>query len=345
MSRRLRRSLVVVSALTILAAGGALGSSRSSTFANSPARHAHAMVKVHFILNWIPNVEFAGLWVAQHFGWWKAAGIDMSYTPYSLSVHPETDVVSHGGFTFGFQSAAAIDIARTTGVPIKALYADTQKSVFGLAVLQKSGITQVSQLRGKRIGYQPHELYVPATMMANAGLKPSDWKPVQVGFSTDALTQGQVDAYLVFLNNEPIALRLHGVKVRTFAASDYGFHAYDDVLFTTDKLIGSNPGIVRKVTSIVARGFTWAHTHHAAATRITVNGAFKTYVAQNGGKQQQGLEMAAFDQYSKDANGKFSGRMNASTWNALSNTLFKYHETTRRVPASALFTNRFNPNK
>jgi hypothetical protein len=99
------------------------------------------------------------------------------------------------------------------------------------------------------------------------------------------------------------------------------------------------------VTSIVARGFAWAHTHHQAATNITVNGPFKSYVAKNGGKQQQLIELRTFDQFSRDANGKFSGLMNAATWQGTVNTLRKYNEIKRKPPVSALFTNQFNPNK
>src|SRR5919205_2731103 len=113
----------------------ALGSAAGKQHARD---HTHALTKVHFILNWVPNVEFAGLWAAQRFNWFKKAGIDMSFTPWSQSVKPETDVASQGGNTFGFQSGAAIAIAKAQGVPIVATYADTQRSVFGLTVLNRS---------------------------------------------------------------------------------------------------------------------------------------------------------------------------------------------------------------
>ncbi|MGH2443173.1 MAG: ABC transporter substrate-binding protein [Chloroflexota bacterium] len=315
----------------------------SSSHATHASQHAKALTDVHFILNWIPNVEFAGLWVAQHFGWWKAAGLSMSYTPYSISVHPETDVATRGGNTFGFQSGAALVIARSQGVPDRALYTDTQRSVFGLSVLASSKIHKITDLRGKRVGYQAHEGYVPDTMLAYDGLKPSDWKPVIVGYNTDQLTSGAVDAYLVFLNNEPIELALAGVKTRSFAASKYGFHAYDDVMFTTDKEIGTNPNLVRKVTKIVARGFAWAHTHHLGAVRITIHAP---NVAQYKlSQRQQVAELNAFNQFSRDSRGKFTGRMTAATWKGTVKTLLHYGEIKHSVKSGALFTNRFNPYK
>lgn len=342
MHQRKRRT-IALTALALAGLGaGSIGIDRSGAHASVPARPQRAMTNVKFILNWIPNVEFAGLWVAQKKGWWRRAGINMSYIPYSVSVRPETDVAARGGNTFGFQSAAALVIARAKGVQETAVFTDTQRSIFGLTVLASSKIYKLTDLKGKRVGYQPHEFYVPATMLASAGMKPTDWKPVVVGYSTDQLTQGQVDAYLSFLNNEPIALRLKGVKVRTFAASDFGFRAYDDVMFTTDNLIRQNPALVRKVTSIVARGFAWAHRNVRQATNITLANAPASFKLE---RMQQLMEMKAFDRFSRDSRGDFSGRMNATTWRGTINTLFRYRQITRKPAPGAMFTNQFNPFK
>jgi len=307
--------------------------------------HARATVNVHFILNWLSNVEFAGLWVAAHDGWWRNAGINMTFKPWAPGVTPETDVPARGGDTFGFQSGAAIVIAQSKGVPIKALYSDTQKSVFGLSVLAKSKIYKLTDLRGKKVGYQSHEFYVPATMLSYAGLKQSDWRPVQVGFDPSQLTSGQVDAYLVFITNEPIALKLQGVQTRTFAAAKYGFHFYDDVMFTTNSLIKSDPSLVRKVTGIVARGFQWAHTHPDQAARLTVQSVFPaskgTSAAMN--LRQQILELRTFSPFSRDARGRFTGLMTKQYWQDSINTLYRYKEITSRPNASSVFTNAFNP--
>lgn len=348
MANNLKRSLLAGSALLLILCGAAIGGTRGNAFASAPAQHPRAMTKIHFFLNWLPNVEFSGLWVAQHFGWWKAAGIDMSYTGWSPSVVPETDVPQHSGYQFGFQSGAALGIARAQGVKDVALYTDTQKSVFGLTVLNKSNITSLQQLKGKKIGYQPHEIYVPEAMLASVGLQPQrDYKLVPVSFDISQLTSGAVDAYEVFLTNEPITLDMQGVKNHSFRASDYGFHFYDDVMFTTDALTKSNPALVRTVTAIVARGFQWAHTHPIQAARITVAKYFpagKGVSAQANLAQQQ-FESQRFVPFSRDANGRFSGRMTAAYWQDSLNTLFRYKLITHKPPVSSLFTNAFNPNK
>jgi ABC-type nitrate/sulfonate/bicarbonate transport system substrate-binding protein len=312
------------------------------------ARYApRAMTKVKFILNWLPNVEFAGLWVAAKYGWWAKAGIDMSFKAWTPAVNPEVDVPATRGNTFGFQAGAAIAIARSKNVPITALYTDTQRSVFGLSVLANSGINKITDLKGKKIGYQPHELFVPATMLAYAGLKPTDWKPVPVAFDIVQLTAHRVDAYEVFVTNEPIALSLQGVKTKTFLASDYGYHTYDDVLFTYNDLIKQNPALVKKVVSNVAKGFQWAHTHPVQSAQLTTATYFPASkgTKANANLRQQTLEIESFAPFSRAADGRFSGLMDTATWRDNINTLYKYHEITSKPNAATIYTNQFNPYK
>lgn len=339
----MRRAVSVIAVFACLVAA----CSERAWGAGSPAPPHRSLTNVYFILNWLPNVQFAGLWAAQEKGWWKAAGIRMGFKPLANGGAPETDVPARGGNTFGFQSGAAIAIARSQGVPIQGVYADVERSTFGLMVLANSPYRKLTDLKGKRIGYKSSEFYVPATMLACAGISQSQWKPVQVGFDTSVLTQHQVDADPIFIVNEPIALKLQGVKTRVFPAADYCFHFYDIVMFTTNALIKSNPGLVRRVTSVVARGYTWAHEHPDQAARLTVQHYFPaakgTSAALN--LKQQMLESEAFTPYSKDPNGRFSGLMTASYWRDSLKTLFKYGLIKKKPPVSSLFTNRFNPNK
>lgn len=335
-----RGPLIVLLAAILVVLSGCGGNSASATHKGPD--------KVDFILNWLPNVEFAGLWAAQQQGYFKKDNIQMSFKGWAPGVSPETDVPARGGNTFGFQSGAALIIAKARGVPDEAVYTDTQRSVFGLSVLAKSGITSLSQLKGKRIGYQSHEFYVPATMMSCIHVPQTAWKPVTVGFDPSVLTTGQVDAYLVFVMNEPIALSLQGIHVRTFKAYQYCFNFYDDVMFTTTSLIKQNPDLVRRVTDAVARGFQWAHSHPVQAAQLTVNKYFPASKAGSGvsaaaNLKQQTLELEAFKEFSQTGPGQFHGRMSAATWQASINTLAKYHEITTKPSAASMFTNRFNP--
>lgn len=337
------RSFMRAAAITLFVGAILPVSARSAP----PGATPRAMTDVQFILSWLPNVQYAGLWVAQQRGWWGQAGIRLHFIPWSAAVHPETDVPARGGNTFGFQSGAAIVIARARGVPVQAVYADAQRSVFGLIVLANSPIHSLRDLKGKRVGYQAHELYVPETMLANAGLAPTQWAPRQVGFDPVVLPAGQVNALSCFLTNEPIALALKGVKTRAFRAADYGFHFYDNVLFTTTSLLQRNPSLVRRVVKVAARGFAWAHNHPDAAARLTVAHYFPAQAGYSAAQnlQQQILEARTFRQFNRSTDGRYDGLMSTATWRDSVNILYRYGEIKSRPSAAAMYTNRFNPNR
>src|SRR5690349_8525048 len=55
----------------------------------SPApTHAASPTKVTIALNWIKNVEFGGLWIAQEKGWWANAGIQIATRGYDFTNDP-----------------------------------------------------------------------------------------------------------------------------------------------------------------------------------------------------------------------------------------------------------------
>ena len=320
---------LVVSALLL---GGILLSPLSPTHPR-----AATMTNVSFSLNWIKNVEFGGLWVAQAKGWWAQAGLNVSTHAYDFNNDPVI-LVGAGKYTFGFQDGASIIIARSRGIPVKAVWASGQQSPFAFITMPKSGITSVKDFKGKRIGYQAHEKYVLETMLNNVGLSINDVKPVVVGFDPTLLVAGKVDAYLAYLTNEPIELRLKDhINVNIIPASQYGYKFYNDVLFTTDSVIKSQPGLVRKVVSIMDRGWRYAIAHPEEVAHIVVPKLdTQDPVAQQVAEMKELAPMAS-------APGAAIGSMTAARWQYGVNLLLKYKQITSAVPVSQVFTSQFMP--
>jgi NitT/TauT family transport system substrate-binding protein len=309
-------------------------------FPTAPRLHARAasLTQVSFALNWITNVEFAGIWAAQHKGWWTQAGLSVSVRGYDYTNDPVV-LVGAGKYQFGFQDGASLIIARANGhIPLQAVWASGQTSPFAFITMPKSGITSVKQFKGKRIGYQAHEKYVLESMLNQVGMSLSDVKPVVVGFDPTVLLAGKVDAYLAYVTNEPIemAQRYH-VKVNIIRASDYGYNFYSDVLFTTDSLIHSNPALVGKVVSVMDRGWKYALAHPAEAAHWVVPGLDKTDTLS-----QQEEEMSALGKLSATP-GAPVGTMTAARWGAGINLLKKYGQIKSIFPAGNVFTAQFLP--
>lgn len=305
--------------------------------ATAPRRaHAASMTNVSFALNWLTNTEFAGIWTAQQKGWWAAAGLNVTARPYDFNTDPEL-LVGAGKYMFGFQDGASVIISRSRGIPVKAVWASVQQSPFAFITMPKSGIKTVKDFKGKRIGYQAHQLYVLEAMLNHEGMTLKDVKPVVVQFDPTVLLAGKVDAYLAFITNEPIALKLNkGLTTNIIPASDYGYDFYSDVLFTTDSVITSNPALVKKVVGVMQRGWLYSVAHPVEAAKIVV-----PKLDKSDSLAQQTAEMQALAKLS--AKGGPVGSMTAARWQNGIKLLLRYKQIPSSLPVSAVFTPAFLP--
>ena len=320
---------LVLSALIL--AGVTLGPMRATPM--SAAR----MTNVSIYLNWITNVEFAGIWVAQQKGWWAQAGLHVTAKPYDFNNDP-TVLVGAGKYLFGSQDGASLIIGRARGIPVKGVWASVQQSPFAFISMPNSHITTVKDFRGKRIGYQAHERYVLEAMLNHEGMTLADVKPVVVGFDPTLLVAGKVDAYLAFITNEPIDLWLtKHIRVNIIPASKYGYNFYSDVLFTTDNVIKTKPDLVRTVVRVMDRGWRYALAHPSEAARIVV-----PKLDSQDSLAQQTEEMKALARLAAGPHAPV-GSMTAARWQAGINLLLKYKQIPARVPVNQVFTTQFLP--
>jgi ABC-type nitrate/sulfonate/bicarbonate transport system substrate-binding protein len=297
--------------------------------------HAAAPAKASFALNWIKNVEFAGIWAAQEKGWWAQAGLQVDVRGYDFSNDPVL-LVGAGKYQFGFQDGASLLIARAAGDPVKAIWASGESSPFAFITMPKSGIKTAKDFKGKVIGYQSHERYVLDAMLTAVGLTEKDVKPTIVGFDPTVLVAGKVDAYLAYLTNEPIELaQKYHVNVNIIPASQYGYDFYSDVLFTTDNTIKSNPALVKKVVSVMDRGWKYALANPDWIAKVVV-----PKLDKQDSVSQQVAEMVALGKLA-NVPGAPTGTMTAARWQSGSDLLLKYKQIKAAVPAASVFTTEF----
>jgi ABC-type nitrate/sulfonate/bicarbonate transport system substrate-binding protein len=213
----------------------------------------------------------------------------------------------------------------------------------------------VKQWKGLKVGYQADELYVPEIMLGSAGLSLSDVKPVKVNFDPTLLQVGTVDAYLVFVNNEPLQLHLEGVKTNVIPAYKNGMGAfYADAMFVDQSQTSKYSSQLKTFVHLVDKGWKWA-MHHPSATAGLVTKNYFTSAADGGGPKglkQQKLEIAQFaSTLSRNSAGQVDGRMTLSRWKKIIKDLSTYPGSLGGQPilqkgsvsAKSCFTNKFAP--
>ena len=228
-----------------------------------------APVKVTVALDWYPNANHAGLFLAQERGWFADEGIEVDlYTPADPTTVLQT--VGAGKDTFGISYQTDVLLARAQEIPVVSVAAIAQQPLQGIMVLESSGITRPADLKGKTVGYPgiPSQEAFLATMLANDNLTMGDVDLVNVGFDlTPALVSGRADAALgAFWTHETIVAERAGYPVAMLKVEDFGVPSYYElVLVAAEKTVSDDPDLVTRFLRAAARGYEAAAADPEAA--------------------------------------------------------------------------------
>ena len=127
--RRIALAVLAVVVLVVVAACG--GSSSSTTTAGDPMILPAQPAEVKVALDWTPNTNHIGIYVAQELGYYKDQDLTVKLLPYA-STSPER-LVSSGEAQFGFSYSNGIAFARAAGLDVVQVFASIGKQQYLLA--------------------------------------------------------------------------------------------------------------------------------------------------------------------------------------------------------------------
>src|SRR5205809_5143718 len=237
MHRRHRLSLVwpFLSMLILLVlTTAACGSTTTTGGSTSPA----ALTKVSIGLGYIPDIQFAPFYVAQSKGYYRDAGLDVTFHHGIVNDLIGSMVLGHD--TFVFASGDEELVARSKGLKVVDVATVFQKYPVSLIVPANSPIQTLADLKGHTIGEPGPFGSTHVGLLAllyQAHLTPGDVHIQSIGFTQVAALIGHhVDAVVGYSNNEPLQLQKQGFAVRTFAVSDYQPLVSNGIVTTEDTL-------------------------------------------------------------------------------------------------------------
>jgi ABC-type nitrate/sulfonate/bicarbonate transport system substrate-binding protein len=229
------------------------------------------MLSLQLQLDWQPNAQFAGILLALHRDWYRGAGIDLNILPWQPYTNPVDRLNQDCPVVVSTEDNLLI-LARAAGQPVQAIAAMMQHSGIGWMALSSSGIRQISDLKGKRIGIHGDGETALQVSLAQVGLAAADVEIVEVGYNyAELLQSGEFDAIQCLVMVEPLELARQGLELVAMPAYTWGYSVYSQVLATSDRLLATQPRILQQFLRITFDGWRAAFTDPAAAAEIVAN--------------------------------------------------------------------------
>jgi len=331
-------------------AGSTPSASPSASASASASPYAGPARPVRLALDWTPNTNHTGFFVAQAKDWYRDAGVDLQVLPYS-SATPEA-LVAAGQAECGISFQDAMTFATAAGAPLVSVMAILQHTAQEIAVLESSAIKRPRGLDGKTyagFGYPNEDPTLKAVIKADGGT--GDFTTVTLDTAAyEALYAKRADFVITFSAWEGIEAGQRGIPLRTFAFTDYGFPDFYQVVLACDRRwLDREPDLAKAFVGATVRGFEMAADDPDAAAAILV--------AQNPGVfdgnpalPKASQEFLASGGYLRDASGAV-GRQTLAEWQGYSGFLYDQHLLTgpdgKALSAppdyAALFSNDYLP--
>jgi putative hydroxymethylpyrimidine transport system substrate-binding protein len=269
---RLMNTSSLLSRRSLVTRGGIIAAGALAAPALLRGASAQEPTKVTLALDWYPNANHTGLYVAQDAGYFTEAGLEVEiYVPADPTTVLQT--VGAGRDTFGISYHADVLFARAQDVPVKSVAAMVQHPLNCLMFKADAPIERPSDLSGRTVGVTglPSDDAFLGTILAFDGLSLDDIEVVNVGYDLlPAVLSDQADAVLgAYWTHETILAEQQGLSVRYLRVEEWGVPDYYElVLVSGDDVASGTPDVVSGLLGALQRGYTDAIADPAAALEL-----------------------------------------------------------------------------
>ena len=342
-----KRILAAVMAAAMLALGmaGCGSANNSSNSENNEAATTAASAektKVTFVVDWTPNTNHTGLYVAQEKGYFDEAGLEVEI------VQPPEDgaeaLVGTGKaqFCMTFQDTMLPTVVGDTKMPIEAVAAVLQHNTSGIISRKGEGIDTPKGLEGKK--YATWDLPIEkATLKKVVEDDGGDFSKVELIPSTvtdevSALQSGTVDAIWVYYGWAGIATEQAKLETDFFAFKDIDpvFDYYSPVVVGNNDWIEKNPDATKAFLAALKKGYEYAIDDPDGAADILLKNAPELNAEQVKASQQY-----LSKEYKSDV--ARWGYIDPERWSAFFKWINDNKLSEAEVPENGGFTNDYLP--
>ncbi|HWI54319.1 MAG TPA: ABC transporter substrate-binding protein [Desulfobacteria bacterium] len=296
--------------------------------------------KVTVMLDWMPNTNHTGLYVAKDKGYYKEQGLDVQIVQPGQGTTAD-QLVAAGQADFGVSYQEGVTQARATDVPLVSIAAVIQHNTSAFASLKKANIVSARDFEGKRYGGwgSPAEEAMLKAVMEKAGADYGKVKNVTLG-ATDFFTSIGKDADIewIFYGWDGVEAKRRGMELNLLMLRDLdpALDYYTPVLVTNEKHVNEQKELVKKFMKATAKGYEFAIANPAESADVLLKNAPELNAA---------LVKASQDWVSKNYQDDAArwGIQKEEVWNRYAVWMSERKLIPKMIEPQKAFTNEFLP--
>ena len=302
-----------------------------------------SLEKVTFVLDWTPNTNHTGIYVADALGYFEKAGIEVE-----IQQPPEDGasvLVASGraDFGVGFQDSMAAAISGENALPITAVAAIIQHNTSGIISNEGNGMDVPKGLEGHSYATWNGAIEL-ATLEAVVEADGGDFSKVELIPSTvtdevSALKTNSVDSIWIFYGWAGVKTELEALATDYFEFADIDpvFDYYTPVLIANNEFLADKTETAKAFLAAVSKGYEYAIENPEEAAKILCEAAPEL---------DEELVVASQKYLAKEYKAEASrwGEIDANRWNAFYKWVNDNKLTEDEVPLDTAFSNDYLPN-
>ncbi len=229
---------------------------------------------VSLFMTFVPNVQFAPVYVAQSKGYFADNGLAVSTEHGDEPVG--VDLIATGDRDFGLISGEQVLAARANGRPVVSVYEWFQQFPVGIVYPEGVGINSVQDLAGRNVGipgrFGASYSGLTALLAAN-GMTEQDIDLEEIGFNApEVFCVGGVEAAVIYVNNEPLQIARRAEAGDCGTVSSIGVFPVADAVdmvsngvITSEEMNANQPDLVARMVNAFDAGVRAAIQNPAEA--------------------------------------------------------------------------------